>query len=145
VQRFADFPENRNPNALAPILANTLSMNPYLVLNVPLDVTDDQVRRAYHAAVQECPPERDSARFQSVQEAYTHLKDERARWNWRLYCPTRQLSPMGALLEYSRLPGRAKPLGEEAMNQWLEACLPSPSPSPKPPVANPLKAKKKQR
>ncbi len=98
-------------------------MNPFLILNVPLDATDDQVRKAYQTALQSCPPEGDPVRFQAVQEAWSQLRDERSRWKARLLPPPPATDgPMDALIALARLPGQRRPLGLPAFRQWLQAC-----------------------
>ncbi|MES9901655.1 MAG: J domain-containing protein [Sedimenticola sp.] len=53
--------------------------DPYLILNVPRVTTDEQVRQAYLAAIRHCPPDRDAAQFQSIQQAYEAIKCQRSR------------------------------------------------------------------
>lgn len=52
---------------------------PHLVLEVPEDTSDDDVRAAYQRKVRECPPERDPERFSAIQRAYELVKDTESR------------------------------------------------------------------
>jgi DnaJ-class molecular chaperone len=100
-------------------------MNPFLVLNVPITATDADIRRAYLAAVQECPPEKDAARFQSVQEAWRQIGEARTRWESVLFPeppPAGQDSLMEAARQYSRLPGKLKPVPAPVLRAWFTHC-----------------------
>jgi hypothetical protein len=98
-------------------------MNPWLVLDVPDTATDDTIRGAWQRAVRECPPERDAARFQQVQEAYTAIRDARSRAAWHVRHGTPAAdSPLGILEHYARLPGRLRIPGKVAFRQFLRAC-----------------------
>jgi len=98
-------------------------MNPFVILDVPLDVTDEGVRAAYQALLRRYPPEHRPAQFQQIQEAYQDLRTERDRWRWRLFhlgggCE----GPLEALEQFARLPGRMKPPGAPAFRQLLRGC-----------------------
>jgi DnaJ-class molecular chaperone len=54
-------------------------LTPYLVLGVPPDAADDQVRKRYLQLVRAHPPGKDPERFQEIARAYESVKDERAR------------------------------------------------------------------
>jgi hypothetical protein len=54
-------------------------MNPYSVLGINPGATDEEVRRAYFARVQEHPPERDPEGFKRVRAAFEKLRDAGAR------------------------------------------------------------------
>lgn len=99
-------------------------MNPFLVLNVPPDTTDEEVRAAYQRLVRRFPPEHCPEEFQLIQEAYQLLTTERKRWNWRItHEPTHALNdPLTALEHYAHLPDRAKPPGAQAFRTFLRHC-----------------------
>ena len=100
-------------------------MSPFLVLNVPVTATDAEIRRAYLTAVQECPPEKDAARFQAVQEAWKQIGESRARWEHVLFPPppaAGQDSLMEAARDYSRLPGKLKPVPAPVLRAWFTHC-----------------------
>ena len=59
-------------------------MNPYLVLDLPLEAGDAEVRAAYQDLLRRYPPELRPEGFQLVQEAYEKLRTGRDRWQWRL-------------------------------------------------------------
>ena len=60
-------------------------LDPYLILDVPRQTTDDEVRKAYLKAIRDCPPEQDSARFQRIQRAYDTIKTQRLRLKHGLF------------------------------------------------------------
>lgn len=53
--------------------------DPYRLLGVPPSADDAAVRAAYLAAIRDCPPERDRARFEQVRAAYESIAHERDR------------------------------------------------------------------
>lgn len=102
-------------------------MNPFLVLNLPVTATDDEIRRAWLTAVQECPPEKDAARFQAVQEAWRAIGEARARWaSVLLPAPPRTDSLLQAAREFARLPGRLAPAPAPVLRAWFTACAQKP-------------------
>jgi len=58
---------------------------PYLVLNLPEETTDDDVRRAYLCEVRKCPPEKDPQRFSEIRQAYETLETREKRAHLRLF------------------------------------------------------------
>lgn len=100
-------------------------MNPFTVLNVPFDCDDATVRRAWQAAVQANPPEKDPERFQAVQEAWQRLQTERDRWDVRLSLPAGHGptdGPLRALVNYLRLSGRGSRLDAPGLRSWIAYC-----------------------
>ncbi len=124
-------------------------MNPFLVLNVPLEATDAQVRAAWQAGVQKYSPESDPDRFQAIQEAWQQLKDERARWKARTLLPVSDgAGPLDALVNFARLPGRFSPPGLPAFRSWLQACLAAETDTPvhqQRPTAQKKKSKRRKK
>lgn len=99
------------------------TMNPFIVLNLPPDCTDEQVRGAYHELLRKYPPESSPAEFQMIQEAATALKTARDRWRCHLFqLPSDSESPLEVLGRFSRLPGRSRPPGFPAFKSLLRAC-----------------------
>ncbi len=97
-------------------------MNPFIVLDLPRNCTDDQVRSAYHTQLRKFPPEKFPDEFQMIQEASIALKTERDRWRCHLwYRSSAPLSPLAVLEEFSKLPGRAHPAGFPAFKSLLRA------------------------
>ena len=97
-------------------------MNPFIVLNLPADCTDEQVRSAYHSLLRKYPPETSPAEFQMIQEAATALKSAGARWRCHLFHqPAEAESPLEVLRRFSRLPGRSCPPGFSAFKSLLRA------------------------
>lgn len=59
--------------------------DPYLLLGVSRPADDDTIRAAYLAAIRECPPERDRARFEQVRAAYESIARESDRLAHELF------------------------------------------------------------
>lgn len=98
-------------------------MNPFLVLDVPTTASDAEVRAAYQRLLRRFPPEHRPTQFQQIQEAYQALRTERDRWRWRLlHLPAGHGSPLEAVEDFARLPGRAVPPGAPAFKTFLRGC-----------------------
>ena len=101
-------------------------MNPYLVLRVPRDADDKQIRSAYLTAVKESTPESDPERFKAISAAYEQIKDEESRLRFELEGgPAPGNTPVDTLLQYIRVAPRPGPLSFESMKEWLRLCLKS--------------------
>jgi curved DNA-binding protein CbpA len=99
-------------------------MNPYLILRVPPQATDAEIRRAYLQAIHEFPPEREPEQFQKIAHAYEQIRDEPARLNYRLFDRTPGGSfPAEALSSYCAVAPLPKPLDFESMKGFLRACV----------------------
>ena len=97
-------------------------MNPYLVLDVPLNADDQTIRQAYLKAVKGSPPEAAPERFQAVRQAYEKIKDQVGRHRYVLLdedCPGR--SPLDALARYASHRRPFDPLPFAAMKEFLVA------------------------
>ncbi len=57
----------------------------YLILDVPTDSSDEQIRDSYLNLVKKYTPEKDPARFRKITEAYEALKDERSRVRQKMF------------------------------------------------------------
>jgi DnaJ-class molecular chaperone len=92
---------------------------PYLVLDVPETVTDDDVRRAYLLKIREFPPERTPDEFQRVCDAYALIKTELDRARLSLFGMPGK-TPGGRLAELV-----PKTIAEKrrngGVNAWIEA------------------------
>jgi len=98
-------------------------MNPFLVLDVPVGVSDDEVRAAYQSLLRRFPPEHHPDEFQLIQEAYQSLRTARDRWRWRLlHLENGHDGPLEALERFARLPGRLHPPGAPAFRRLLRSC-----------------------
>ncbi len=53
--------------------------DPRTILEVTPDAGDEEIRAAYLRKVEECPPERCPAEFESIRDAYETLRDPRRR------------------------------------------------------------------
>jgi curved DNA-binding protein CbpA len=98
-------------------------MNPYLVLGVPLDASDQQIRSAYLAAIKLATPESDPERFKLLAAAHEQIKDERSRKRYELLtreCPGD--SPLDVLRRYLPFAPVPTPLGLESLKEFLRLC-----------------------
>ncbi len=59
--------------------------DPFVILGIPENADDAEIRAAYLAAVQACPPERDAERFSAVRGAYERIKTHKARLALELF------------------------------------------------------------
>ncbi len=59
--------------------------DPYLILQVSRETTDETIHKAYLQAVRDCPPEHDAQRFQAVRQAYETLRTEKLRLQYELF------------------------------------------------------------
>jgi curved DNA-binding protein CbpA len=55
------------------------------VLGLPLDATEEAIRRRYLELVRQYSPERDPQRFAAIRAAYESLRDPVARMHTRLF------------------------------------------------------------
>ncbi len=78
-------------------------MNPYQILQVPLDADDHTIRQTYLEAVKRCPPERDPLQFQRLSSAYDSIKDEDSRLQTILHPPDIEATtPAEVVLHHAR-------------------------------------------
>lgn len=97
-------------------------MNPFVVLNLPFDCTDDAVREAYHRLLRKYPPETCGEEFQRIQTAYKALETPRKRIEAKeILKLEKTLSPLETLAEFTRLPERRKPPGIGAMQNLFRS------------------------
>ena len=54
-------------------------LTPYLILGLPPDATDGQIRQRYLQLVRAHPPGKDPERFEEIARAYEAVRDERTR------------------------------------------------------------------
>ncbi|HIG28672.1 MAG TPA: J domain-containing protein [Verrucomicrobiales bacterium] len=98
-------------------------MNPYLVLNVPMDADDKTIRNAYLTAVKAATPDRNPDRFQAVADAYERIKTERSRLAYLMFdttCPGD--SPLEAIQKSLVHMSPPKPLSFDSMKELLRNC-----------------------
>jgi curved DNA-binding protein CbpA len=82
--------------------------DPYLLLGLNQDADSDAVERAYHAAIRQCPPERDPERFAAIREAYEQLRTQRDRLGYELF-DTSAPTPMDVLDRAAPVGARRRP------------------------------------
>ena len=98
-------------------------MNPYLVLGVPLEADDQQIRRAYLDAIKLATPESHPLRFKDLTEAYGKIKDETSRYRYELFhTDSPGDSPLEVFVRHARLKTKWEPLPFEAMKEFLRSC-----------------------
>jgi curved DNA-binding protein CbpA len=59
--------------------------DPYQVLGLPPDATDETIRRRYLELVRQFSPEQHPEKFAEVRAAYEHMKDLNTRLRYRLF------------------------------------------------------------
>jgi DnaJ-class molecular chaperone len=112
-------------------------MNPFVVLNLPRDCSDADVRSRYHELIRKYPPEHFPHEFQCIQEAASALKDARSRRRVHLFHLANHYQlPMATLEEFARLPDRRTPPGFPAFKAFIRACA-SAARDKKPSAKNP--------
>ncbi|MCB9883533.1 MAG: J domain-containing protein [Planctomycetes bacterium] len=62
-------------------------MNPFSILGVTPEATDEDIRLAYLEAVKRHPPERDAERFQAIVQAFQSIRTEEDRRKRDLFGP----------------------------------------------------------
>ena len=98
-------------------------MNPYLVLKISPEANDQEIRRAYLAAIKKAAPDTDPQFFQTIQEAYEKIKDPSSRNRHLLFNrDTHGDSPIEAVRAYARLVGPGQPLSFDSMKNFLRSC-----------------------
>jgi curved DNA-binding protein CbpA len=78
--------------------------DPRLVLGVPLEAGDEEIRAAYLRKVKEYPPDRAPQEFEKVRDAYEALRDPRRRTS-QLLLSVDPKQPLASLLK-DRVSGR---------------------------------------
>lgn len=95
-------------------------MNPFLILDVTPDSTDEEVRAAYTRLLRKYPPEHFPEEFQMIQESATILRTARERWGvWFNPDNRKAKSPLEALQDFQKLPARICPPGFDAFKALL--------------------------
>lgn len=59
--------------------------NPFHVLDLPDDTSDEAVKKAYLRLVRQYPPERDPDRFQEIRSAFETIASQRDRLRFQLF------------------------------------------------------------
>ncbi len=59
--------------------------DPFVVLNVHEEATDEEINKAYLQKVREYPPERDAERFREIRAAFETIRTLRDRLTYRLF------------------------------------------------------------
>lgn len=101
--------------------------DPYITLGIHENVSDEDVKAAYHAKLREFPPEDFPEEFSAISEAYDAIRSESARTHLLLFGPfppPEQISRL-ALHEKSAPPeGSREMWTKEAVQNWFAGRLP---------------------
>ena len=101
-------------------------MNPYIVLNVPLDADNKQIRRAYLEAIKVATPEGHPRRFQTLSRAYQSIKDKSARCKYSITDTSLPgQSPVDAVLRFAQHHLVNHPLPLNTLLEYLNKCAKS--------------------
>jgi len=86
--------------------------NPYHLLGVTKDASDDDIKRAYLQHAKTHSPEHDPEWFQRIRNAYEMIKDQRSRLAYALFTPSQ--TDFTALLEIGlQVPQPPRPTPEQ--------------------------------
>jgi len=69
----------------------------YLVLDLPLDATDQEIRKKYLQLVKAYSPEKNPDAFKEITTAYESIKDERTRAATELFSALKNMEPSETL------------------------------------------------
>ena len=87
--------------------------DPYTVLGLTVDSTDEAIRRRYLQLVRTYTPERAPERFAAVREAYDKLRDPVSRLRYRLFAAGQDDTIEAIIADAkARLPRRRVPVPE---------------------------------
>ena len=101
-----------------------LHMNPYDILDVTNEATDDEIRKAYLELVRKFPPDTCPEQFKKIREAYSFIENETARIKYYLFNKnTYGSSPMEIFLDYFRAKCERKPLDFPSMKKYLNSFI----------------------
>jgi len=87
-------------------------INSYLILDLPRDATEEDIRQAYLIKVKKYTPEKDPDRFRQINEAYENIKNKRVRIHNQLHSLINISDCEEKLFELSKL----KPLKRRRLN-----------------------------
>jgi curved DNA-binding protein CbpA len=98
-------------------------MDPYLILGVPPEATDSDVRRAYLEGVRRFPPEHAPEQFQAISRAYEQIRDETSRLKLLLFDQSMPgHTPLEAVANFCASSPVLKPMDFEQMKTFLRSC-----------------------
>jgi curved DNA-binding protein CbpA len=87
--------------------------DPYTVLGLALDSTDEAIRRRYLQLVRAYTPERAPERFAAIREAYEKLRDPISRLRYRVFEAGKDDTIEAIIADAkTRLPRRRVPISE---------------------------------
>ncbi|RYD69751.1 MAG: molecular chaperone DnaJ [Verrucomicrobiaceae bacterium] len=98
-------------------------MDPYLILGVPPEATDADIRRAYLDGIRRFPPEHAPEQFQALAKAYEQVRDESRRLRLLLFDPALPgATPLDTLVNYCASAPAPKPMDFEQIKTFLRSC-----------------------
>ncbi|MCZ6730685.1 MAG: J domain-containing protein [Gammaproteobacteria bacterium] len=93
--------------------------DPYLILGVTRDASDETIHQAYLEAIRRCPAEQDPDTFQAVRAAYELIRTRRSRLDYELF--NTDLPTRSDLLQRLTRGSRAQRPGYELFRELLRA------------------------
>lgn len=69
----------------------------YLILDLPLDAQDQEIRKKYLQLVKAYSPEKDPVKFQEITNAYESIKDKRSRVETSLFTALKDMEPQNTI------------------------------------------------
>jgi curved DNA-binding protein CbpA len=84
--------------------------NPYKVLEVQINATDEEIRKAWLEKVKQFPPDRFPEKFKDIREAYERIENRTSRLRHFLFSTDLYIdSPFEALTQEIEDPAKRKP------------------------------------
>jgi curved DNA-binding protein CbpA len=93
--------------------------DPYRILDVTREATDDEIHQAYLAKVQAFPPDRHPVQFQAVRKAYETLKTQPLRLQHDLF--DSESAELSDLIDIALAPGTPRRPSEKIIRQLVGA------------------------
>ncbi len=98
-------------------------MNPFKILNVSLDDTEETIRKSYLTLVKQNTAERSPDKFRFIADAYELIKTERKKYEYLLFHNENFYdSPLDVMKNEILLPHNRKPLAFDKMKEFLKSC-----------------------
>ena len=94
--------------------------DPFSVLGLPADASDEAIRARYLELVRENPPERAPERFARIQEAYDRLREPTARLETLILSPPAGEQSVRELIDEAAERLRGAPIPREALWRLAE-------------------------
>lgn len=96
--------------------------DPYHILGLPYDSTDETIRRRYLTLVRTHTPEREPERFAAIREAYDKLRDPIGRMQYRLFEAGKD-ETLAAILKDAKTRISPRRVEIATLRSWGQQCL----------------------